>query len=112
MGGISALFCSGRASSRADRAAGGHLSGRVGDDAVADRGALRPHWAQRHDCGWDAASGRRPRAGAAASRVWVVGTHDGPAWAGDAIGALLAGVLADLFGVPWAIGVISAATFL
>ena len=31
---------------------------------------------------------------------------------GYAIGALLAGVLADLFGVPWAIGVIGAVTFL
>ena len=31
---------------------------------------------------------------------------------GYAIGALLAGVLADLFGVPWAIGVIGGATFL
>jgi MFS family permease len=31
---------------------------------------------------------------------------------GYAIGALLAGVLADLFGVPWAIGVIAGVTFL
>lgn len=31
---------------------------------------------------------------------------------GYAIGALLAGVLADLFGVPWAIGVIGGVTFL
>ena len=31
---------------------------------------------------------------------------------GYAIGALLAGVLADLFGVPWAIGVIGVLTFL
>ena len=31
---------------------------------------------------------------------------------GYAIGALLAGVLADLFGVPWAIGVIGALTVL
>ncbi len=85
-GGISALFCRRRSSSRADRAAGGHLSGRVGDDAVADRGALRPHWAQRHDCRGDAASGLCSRAVAAAPRVWVVGTHDGPAWAGDGSG--------------------------
>jgi MFS family permease len=31
---------------------------------------------------------------------------------GYAIGALLAGVLADLFGVPWAIGVIAGLTVL
>jgi hypothetical protein len=31
---------------------------------------------------------------------------------GYAIGALLAGVLADLFGVSWAIGVIGGVTFL
>jgi len=31
---------------------------------------------------------------------------------GYAIGALLAGILADLFGVPWAIGVIGVLTFL
>jgi MFS family permease len=31
---------------------------------------------------------------------------------GYAIGALLAGILADLLGVPWAIGVVGALTFL
>src|SRR2546423_1481949 len=56
MGSVSALLWGGRASSRADRAAGGHLSGPVGRDAVAGRGAFRPHWAQRHDCRGDAAS--------------------------------------------------------
>src|SRR6266568_4516862 len=147
MGGVSALFCRGRSEYRADRSAGGHLSGRVGNDAVADRRALRSRWAQGHDCRRDAAPRRSDRVVATAPRIRVVGTHDGSAWAGTAlvyptllaavadvahpnwrasavgvyrlwrdsgyaIGALLAGVLADLFGISWAIGVIAAVTFL
>src|SRR5258708_35937350 len=96
---VSALFSSGRSEYRAERPAGRHLSGRMGSDAVADRCALRPHWAQGYDCRGDATAGRRDRAVATAPRVWVVGRHDGFAWTRSRSG-LSAPTLGGLRGCP------------
>src|SRR2546423_13500296 len=80
MGTLPPLFRGGWAQYCTDWPAGRHLSSRLGNRAIADRGAVRPPGKERHDRGRDDTPGGCYWPVAAASWVWVVGTHDGPAW--------------------------------
>src|SRR6185312_10736169 len=139
MGNLSAVFRRGGHDARADRRACRTLSRRVGHHATVYRRVVGPRRPQRADClGHVVAGGRHCRddselgpvlLGAGTAMVYptllaAIGDVAHPAWRasavgvyrlwrdlGYAIGALLAGIVADALGLAASMGLVAAITF-